>query len=301
MLMTCQNKFETMKRSYKEPQMTERQIELMKQSIDKAKIENRKKSKLKKRWFGGAVAVAALATFCILPNTSPKIAYAMEQIPLLGNLVKVVTIHEYQHDDNRNHINIEVSEIVPENTDQLPADTATTLHQSAEEINMEIREITENFLVEFEKHLKDEEGYQDVGVTSEVVNTTAEYFTLKVICYQASGSGTQWNYYYTIDLTTGERLELAALFTEGADYITPISENIKVQMAEQMEADESVYYWLHDEIEGWNFKAITDETAFYVNENGNIVISFNEGEVAPMYMGVVTFEIPAEVVENIRK
>ena len=32
-------------------------------------------------------------------------------------------------------------------------------------------------------------------------------------------------------------------------------------MKEQMDADENVYYWLNDEIEEWNFKAITDETS----------------------------------------
>ena len=88
---------------------------------------------------------------------------------------------------------------------------------------------------------------------------------------------------------------------EGADYITPISENIKQQMQAQMDADENVYYWLNDEIEEWNFKAITDETSFYLNEQGNVVIGFNEGDVAPMYMGTVEFEIPAEILDGIRK
>lgn len=51
----------------------------------------------------------------------------------------------------------------------------------------------------------------------------------------------------------------------------------------------------------WNFEAITDETAFYVNEEGNVVISFNEGDVAPVYMGVVTFTIPDETLQGIKK
>ena len=138
-------------------------------------------------------------------------------------------------------------------------------------------------------------------VKSEAVNTTQEYFTLKLICYQGAGSGAEWNYFFTIDLNTGERLQLRDLFKEGADYITPISENIKTQMREQMEADDMKHYWLEDEIEECNFKQITDETAFYLNEEGNIVISFSEGDVAPMYMGCVEFVIPDEVVADIVK
>ena len=116
-----------------------------------------------------------------------------------------------------------------------------------------------------------------------------------------SGSGYQWNYYYTIDLTTGERLELKDIFKEKSDYTTRISNDIKRQMREQMEADENNMYWLDSEIDGWNFKTITEETSFYINEKDNIVICFNEGDVAPMYMGTVEFEIPSKVVSDIRK
>ena len=72
-------------------------------------------------------------------------------------------------------------------------------------------------------------------------------------------------------------------------------------MKNQMAKEDDFVYWLEDEIEEINFKAITEETSFYINENNNVVISFNEGEVAPMYMGVVEFEIPAEVLREIRK
>lgn len=89
---------------------------------------------------------------------------------------------------------------------------------------------------------------------------------------------------------------------EGADYITPISENIKTQMREQMAQDEMVCYWIdYDKVPEWNFESITDETSFYLNADGDVVISFDEGEVAPMYMGVVEFTIPSGVLADIRK
>jgi len=175
------------------------------------------------------------------------------------------------------------------------------LQKSMEEINAEIRTITEPFIEEFKTNLENEEGYQDLIVESEVINSTSEYFTLKLICYTASASGAEWNYYYTIDLNTGERILLEDIFAEGADYVTLISENIKVQMEEQMAADENVHYWLHEEMEEFNFTKIAEDQSFYLNENSEVVISFNEGDVAPMYMGVVEFVIPQEVIGDIRK
>ncbi len=287
-----------LRKEYEKHQMTDAQVKQLHRTIKEA-------GKMKEKRTGGirfAVAAAAVAAglFVILPNTSGTIAHAMEQIPIIGQLVKVVTFRDYEYESDRNMADIEVPEIKPE--EQLADSTLQeNIDRTTAEINAEIQSITDELIAEFEKNLDEEMGYQDVVVKSEVLATTPEYFTLKLICYQGAGSGYQWNYFYTIDLNTGERLQLKDIFEEGADYITPISENIKVQMQERMDADESVYYWLNDEIEEWNFKAITDETSFYLNERGNVVIGFNEGDVAPMYMGTVEFEIPAEVLDGICK
>lgn len=287
-----------LRKEYEKHQMTDAQVKQLHRTIKEA-------GKMKEKRTGGirfAVAAAAVVAglFVILPNTSGTIAHAMEQIPIIGQLVKVVTFRDYEYESDRNMADIEVPEIKPE--EQLEDSTLQeNIDRTTAEINAEIQSITDELIAEFEKNLDEGMGYQDVVVKSEVLATTPEYFTLKLICYQGAGSGYQWNYFYTIDLNTGERLQLKDIFEEGADYITPISENIKVQMQERMDADESVYYWLNDEIEEWNFKAITDETSFYLNERGNVVIGFNEGDVAPMYMGTVEFEIPADVLDGIRK
>ena len=309
-------RIEELKQAYEKPRMSKEQVEDMKKRIDEAKMENRRSQKYVGKGIAAAAAVV-IAAFVILPNTSASVAHAMENIPILGKLVEVVTFRDYQYEDERNHADIEIPELVPQTFQQdevVSQETGEALTQeenteavqenlkkTTEEINAEIQKITSQIMEEFEGNLQYEWGYQDVMVKSEVISTTQDYFTLKLICYQGAGSGAEWDYFYTIDLNTGERLQLKDLFKDGADYITPISENIKTQMREQMAADDMKHYWVDDEIEGLNFKQITDETSFYLNEAGNIVISFNEGDVAPMYMGCVEFVIPNEVVGEIRK
>lgn len=295
-------KIENAKKQYEEIQMSEEQLEAMKYRIYEAKKEKRKMNK-KHVIRNIAAAAAAVAVFVALPNTSPTIAYAMSNIPVLGKLVEVVTFRDYQYESERHNADIKVPELVADGTESLAntVQVQETLKKTTDEINAEIKEITDQIVTQFEEGLQYEEGYQDVLVKSEVIATTDDYFTLKLICYQGAGSGSEWDYFYTIDLATGERLALKDLFVEGADYITPISDNIKTQMREQMAADEMVYYWVDDEIEAMNFKTITDETSFYLNEQDEIVIAFDEYEVAPGYMGCVEFVIPKEVTENIRK
>ena len=290
----------SMKEDYQKPQMSDEQFEKLYRTMKEAKISERKERTKQRTIKVAATAAALVGAFVILPNTSATIAHAMEQIPIVGQLVEAVTIREYEYDSDRFKADIDVTEIKVENQAE-DSKVQENLDRTTEEINAEIQKITDELIAQFEADLKQKEGYQDIVVKSEVLTTTPDYFTLKLLCYWGAGSGYQWNYYYTIDLNTGERLELKDIFVDGADYITPISENIKAQMQAQMDADEMVYYWLNDEIEAWNFKAITDDTSFYLNERGNVVIGFNEGDVAPMYMGCVEFEIPSEILSGIRK
>ena len=95
---------------------------------------------------------------------------------------------------------------------------------------------------------------------------------------------------------------LEDLFVEGSDYISAISENIKTQMQEQMAADEGVIYFLdNDDMPEFNFQGITEQTNFYFNEKDELVIAFDEYEVAPGSMGAPEFVIPQEVTAAILK
>lgn len=287
-----------LKNEYRKPEMSEEQLENMKKKMEEAVMEEKKAGR-RSRMAKYTAAAALVAGFMVLPNTSAAFAHAMGQIPVLGQLVEAVTFRDYSYESDRNTADIKVPEIKVK--DQENAGTQEKLEHTAEGINAEIQEITDRLVKEFKDNLEFEGGYQDVRVKSEVVSSTDDYFTLKLNCYQGAGSGYEFNYFYTIDLKTGERMQLKDLFQDGADYITPISRNIKKQMKERMAADENAAYWLDNEIEEWNFKKITDKTSFYLNESGRVVISFNEGDVAPMYMGVVEFEIPEEILDDIRK
>ncbi len=288
-----------LKKEHNQLRMTDTQLEILKKRMEETEMEmnkNRKKSGIIKC----TVAAALVAGFMALPNTSASVAYAMGHIPVIGPLVEAVTFRDYKYESDRNNADIRVPEI--RLGDQAKNnDTQKKLENTTEEINTEIQKITDQLVKEFEDNLAHEEGYQNVVVNSEVLTATEDYFTLKLNCYQGAGSGYQFNYYYTIDLNTGKRLQLKDLFREDADYITAISKNIRKQMKKQMAEDENVIYWLDNEIREWNFKNITDKTSFYLNREGNLVISFNEGDVAPMYMGIVEFEIPQQVLEGIRK
>lgn len=315
-MMEQESKLAKLKKAYNSQKMSTEQEDILRSKIEQAKMEKRRADRRTtvKKW--SAVAACA-AVLVLLPNTSMSAAHAMSRIPLFGRLVEVVTFRNYNYEDERNSAQIQVPELMVSSvmeksseTDKgkaeavqqsLTAVVQQNLENTVDEINARIQEIAGQMIREFESNLDKEWGYQDVLVKSEIINATQNYFTLKLICYQGAGSGSQWNYFYTVDLNTGKLLKLADLFEENADFITPISEDIKRQMRERMAADEMQKYWLDDpEVAFWEFTGITEEASFYINESNEIVICFNEGDVAPMYMGCPEFAIPAEVVKDIR-
>ncbi len=290
----------SLQKEYLEPTMSEEQLSRLKMKMEEAKCENRKERRKAHITRISAAAAALVIAFIALPNMSPVIAYAMEQMPIIGQFVKVVTFCNYEYEDEQHKAELDIPEIVVD--EQMPDEQfQSVLEGTTSEMNSEIQKLSKELLDEFVNHMSKEMGYEELIVKSEVVTTTQEYFTLKLSCYQSEASGYEWNYFYTIDLTSGKQLQLKDIFVDDVDYITPISENIKEQMRSQMEQDENISYWIDDEIEELNFNAITEETNFYINQNNDVVICFNEGDVAPMYMGIIEFEIPAEVLKEIRK
>ena len=287
------NTLEDLKTNYESVSMSDAAYQKMLQRMEDGRKDRMKNSKQKTRraWIAAAAAAIAL---CVLPNTSSEIAYAMNNIPVLGHFFQVVTFREYEYASEKNIADVTIPEL------QLTEPSASTNQAaaSAEQINHEIQEIADRYITEFETNIADG-NHQDIDISYEILKSTDDYFTLKLICAQTGADGYEEDYFYTISTQTGERLSLNDFFRENSDYQAVISQYIKNQMRKQMEADETIRYWIDDEdMPEFNFTGITNDTAFYINADGNFVICFQEGEVAPMYMGTVEFEIPAEILSS---
>lgn len=274
--------------------------EEMKERIE-ASVERARRQKLKERrktvriWRGAA---AVLAIVLILPNTSSRVAAAMQQIPVLGELFKVVTIREYQVDEERYTADVKVPEVVPESTGNAEEEPSQA-QKTAEEINFDIQKVTNELIEEFKREMEEfEDGYQDLYIDSEVLTDNDRWFSLDLILYQGAGSGYERHRHYTIDKTTGKRPALRDFY--GEEYVKRISDEVKEQMRSRMAEDENVIYWLdYEDVPEWNFEAIAEEQDFYVNAAGHVVVCFDEYEVAPGYMGCVEFELSDEGLMNI--
>ncbi len=279
---------EKWKREYDRIVVPEKGKEKMEEAVMRAK-EKKERIRRKSRIRSVGSAAAVFAILLILPNTSRTAAAAMQQIPVLGNFFQVVTIREYQVDEERYQADVKVPEVVPEHMDGMSEETAQQTKETTDAINFDIRQATEELIEEFKSTMEEfEDGYGDIIVDSEVLTDDEKWFSLDLVLYQGAGSGYERHRHYTIDKTTGRRAELSDFF--GEDYVETISEEVRAQMRKRMAEDENVTYWIdYEDVPEWNFESIAEDQDFYVNKDGKVVICFNEYEVAPGYMGCVEF------------
>ena len=308
--MTEQEQLRQLKEEYENMTIPEAGRERLQAGIDRARMEKKRAEHARRRSAWTAVAAAAVVMIA-LPNTNMQIAHAMENIPLLGGFFRLVTVRQYNYSDENHDAEVELAQITyGEDAGEAAsvgeaaagaADPKGTAAGSVEAVNQDMEATVEELIRQFEDTLS-EEGYHGLHVSQEVVTDNDRYYTVKLSVLETEASGYEHNQFYTIDKQTGNVVTLEDLFAEGSDYISAISENIKTQMREQMAADEGVIYFLDaDDMPEFNFQGITEQTNFYFNEKDELVIAFDEYEVAPGSMGAPEFVIPQEVTAAILK
>ena len=273
----------------------------------------------------GATVAAAAALLVILPNTGAAAAHAMGSLPVVGKLFQAVTFRDYQYESDRFNANVEVPQIRvddmagetagTDDTAKTDADTGSSaadggketeasgqFQETVDQINFDIEEVTNQLIEEFQASAELGESYGSLEIHHETVTDNERYFTLKLSIYQGAGSGYQSYKFYTVDKKTGERVQIGDLFREGSSFNEILSENIREQMRGRMAEDENKMYWVdYEEVPGWNFERLKEDQNFYFDEAGNLVIAFDEYEVAPGYMGAQEFTVERSVFAELLK
>lgn len=290
--MSRNEEMKELKEEYQQMEIPQEALEFMRKGIQKANKEKqqKKKNRMIRNW---GIGMAAALTVVILPNTNEQIANAMERIPIVGNLFEVITVREYQQDDGHNASDVKVPEIT---TGDISGNTSK---DSVAKVNKSMEEYINELVKQFNQNMV-EEGYLGLDVSYETVTNTDTWFTLVINAEETQASGYQFRRYYHINKATGEEATLKDLFEDGADYISVISEEIKTQMKELQDAGEG-NYWIDGDESTDVFKEIDGEQNFYFNDDGEIVIVFDEYEVAPGYMGCPEFTIPNDLIAGILK
>ena len=282
------HEFEKIKKEYRRIEMSKADVKQMKAKIRDAEAENHQTHKAVKGW---VIGLAVAVMLCILPNTNVQVAEAMGNIPVIGGFFSLITIREYKNTYQKSEADVDVSGLQSKNK---------TGQKTAKEVNKDIRRLTNQYIAEY-KSVTKSKGLENLKVDSKVIAKTKHYFTLKLTSTRSAADSYEEDHYYTISLDTGKRISLNSLFKKNADYQTVLKNNVKKQMLSLAKKDKNKIYWVANHDPDFKESDLTTKASFYLNKKGNIVICYNQGDVAPMYMGTQQFEIPHQAVKDILK
>ena len=241
-----------------------------------------------------AAAAAALVVFTAGLNTSQAFAEGAAELPVIGAIARVLTVRSYHQDEGDYKIDMEVPAIEDSNSADASGGEFTSL------VNAEIEKIVDDYTneakAEFEEY---KEAFFATGGTEEewagrqmdiIVDYDVKYqkspiLSLELTTAKGWVAASEERHYYNLNVLEGKELKLEDLL--GDDYINICNAEIDRQIKEQLANDESLSYFGYgdNELTDAGFRTIDENTDFYINSDGQVVIVFPEYSIAPGYMG----------------
>lgn len=242
------------------------------------------------------IAASTAATITILTvgiNVSPAFAKTLSEVPIVGGLVKVLSLNQYTVKDGTYEADIKVPVIKG-------LQNKTLENSLNKKYLQENKELYNQFMADM-KELK-AHGGGHLGVESGYEIKTDNDRILSVCRYSVNlvGSSSTVMKYDTIDKKNQILITLQSLFKDDS-YVRIISQNVISQMKKQMKKDKNNTYWIDGYVENGfpTFKKIPKDQNFYINNHGDLVIVFDKYDVAPGCMGNPEFVIPTKVLSNV--
>ena len=250
------------------------------------KLENNKKDwrRNMKKWYASA---AAIGLIIVSVNASSTFAKSLENIPVIGNIIRVVNFNNYRIDKDGMDVSISLPEV--------SSDSKDLEYKLNKEFEKEGKEAYKKYEAEVEKLEKEgKTTHKSAEMWTESIAENDKTLSVAIYNTETEASAATSRKIYNIDKKDKTILTLEGMFGNN-DYVDVLSKNILSQMKERTKKDSNDVYFVDN-----TFKIKKDQL-FYINDKGELVICFDEYEVAPGSAGLVEFVIPSNVVSKLMK
>ena len=264
-------------------------------AVDAAIQKGRRRSRRRVRT-GFLAPLAACAAFVLMLNVNAAFAYAVYDIPVLGDLGRVFTFREYREETDTfiadvKIPNVEVSDLEGNAAwaDAINETITDTMERSVAE---SVERAEEYYKAYVETGGDPEEFHQmliDVGY--ELKYSSENILSFMIYKCETLATGYQENYYYNIDLKTGEEITLEDVL--GPDWADIVTEQVEAQLARFPEDQKAMlftdYLNVRDLVE--NKEGSYYQMGFYLSGEGAPVVVFPKYTLGAGALGLLEFPI----------
>lgn len=232
---------------------------------------------------------AALIIVTTTLNTVPSVSVAAQDIPIIKNIVNVLTAGRFSYNRNGVEGYVETPEITGLSDKELEKRLNREFKENAGLIKSLISDVANN----------SEKTHEAYGMNYEVKTNNDKYLSLDVYTFFVGGSSNISHSYYVIDKSTSTILTLDDVYKNTPDYRRILAEYIEKDMRRQNEEENATFFLPDDGIEADDIKeALYGANKFYINSDNEIVICFEKYEIAAGSQGVPEFVIPSTLIES---
>lgn len=249
--------------------------------VEAALRRGERRAKAKRRtWRIVSPLAAAFAVFTLVLNTVPTFASAMYEVPVLGEVCRVLTVRSYHYEDETKNVDIEIPAIDVELGDADWAESVNRLIEATIEYEVaQSEQRAEEYYDAFISTGGTPEDYHAIGieVDYEVYYASEDVLSFAVIKTETLASAYETFHYYNYDLRIGQ--ELTAEDLAGQAW----REKAKAALTELMAdpAEGAVYWELDDEA----LDAAIDGAQLRLSSTGEPVLVFQKYSIGPGSMG----------------
>ena len=138
------NVLSNMKKAYDNIEIPEELQERVKQGIKTGKQKESKNTTICMKWSFriGSVIAAAVLAFGLLLHFNEKAAYALSKVPVLGNIVKIVTFRDFEDNTGEMSASVRVPEVKVTGKDKKADEDAS------KKLNAQIKKYTDKIIDE---------------------------------------------------------------------------------------------------------------------------------------------------------
>ncbi|MGI6079851.1 MAG: DUF3298 domain-containing protein [Candidatus Avilachnospira sp.] len=265
--------------------------------VSMKKIRRRKNYMLKRT---AAAAATVIVVFTAGLNVNEAFAETAASLPVIGQLAKVLTVRSYHGGEGDFNIDMEIPAIESAGSGEI-SDTEFT-----EKINSEIEKISDEYMTQAKAEFEDyKEAFFATGGTEEewndrkmdiIIDYDIKYQSNPILSLElktAKGwvAAAEERHYYNLDLSADRELKLEDVL--GEDWKEICNRETDRQIREQIASDDSLSYFGYGDngLTAEKFTSVDEDTDFYINADGKVVLVFPEYSIAPGYMGVIEFAV----------
>mgnify|MGYP003188403762 CR=1 FL=1 len=244
------------------------------------------RARMPRLWLRRTAAAAAGLCACFVVFTSPAVASAVDGVPVLGTLCRILTGEAYQSREETNYVRVQLPQM--ENTGDSSLEQRVNLEINAV-IHQEVERSKERAEEYYQAYLDtggDPDTFQpiQIQVDYQVKSVTDQWASFVITKTESLASAYFQQYFYNIDLETGQKLTLRDLL--GPDWANQVQTAVEEQL-EQWDSERQAL--LFDNVD-WE-ELLKEKGDFYLQTDGTVVVVFAKYELAAGAAGVLEFPV----------